>query len=99
MLPEQSEVKQIDHAQATPPGFVFVCWSDPAGSRPDLDPAGSILRGQLNHSMIGKNYVSAIADEQIAIDLHARISQTRDFFEKGDRVEHYAIPNYATAAL
>src|SRR4051794_28520560 len=49
--------------------------------------------------MIGKNHLSAIADEQVAIDFNASVSESRNFFEEGDRVEHHAITDNAPAIL
>src|SRR5437763_15096331 len=49
--------------------------------------------------MIGKNHLSAIADEQVAVDFNASVSESRNFFEEGDRVEHHAITDNAPAIL
>src|SRR5208337_4274126 len=49
--------------------------------------------------MVGKNHVRAIADEQIAVNLHAVGAEGVDFLDEGKRVEHHAVADYSAATL
>ena len=47
--------------------------------------------------MVGKNDLGAVRNEKIAIHFHARGAQGRDFFEEGQRIDHYAVADDAGA--
>jgi len=49
--------------------------------------------------VVGKDYLSTIADKQVAVDFYSSIPEPGNFLEESDRVEHDAIANYATAIL
>ena len=49
--------------------------------------------------MIGQDYVCAIADKKIAVDLHSRFAQCGNFLQERYRIEHNAISNDAAAAF
>src|SRR3954468_6736925 len=99
MLLEEIEIEQINHTKASPSGFIFVARSNSARSCANLDPAGRILRRKLNHAVIGKNHMGALADKEIPINLHAGISESRNFFEERNRIENNAVPDDAAAAF
>src|SRR5579862_2515018 len=48
--------------------------------------------------MVGEDDVSAVRNEEVAIDLDARFAQTADFLQKRERVEHDTVANNAAAA-
>ena len=81
------------------PSFVFVCRTDAARGRADLHSSGRVFGGQFDHSVIGKDYLRAIADEQVSIDFYAGISEACNFFEERDGVQHHAIADHAAAIL
>src|SRR5438270_4887491 len=95
---EQLEIEQIGHAQAAAAHLVFISWTDAPRRSADLYATGSILGCQFDHAMVGQDDMSAIADEQIVIDGYASGPQTRDFFQKRDRIEHNSIANHAATA-
>src|SRR6185437_9854442 len=96
--PQQLGIEQVSHAQAAPAHFVFVSRANATRGGANLHPPRRVLGGQLDHAVVGQNDVSAIADEQVAIHFHARLSKPGYFLEKGDGVEHHAIADYASAA-
>jgi hypothetical protein len=48
--------------------------------------------------MIGQNYVGAIADEQISVNLHSRSPQSGNFLKKSERVKHNSVADHPSAA-
>src|SRR2546423_8879280 len=95
---QQSQVKEISDAQPPPSHFVFVGRPNAAGSGANLHPSGRVLRGQLNHSVIGQDHLSAVAHEKIAVHLHAVFAKRGNFLEKSHGVEHDAVADHTTAA-
>jgi hypothetical protein len=49
--------------------------------------------------MVGENDVSAIADEQVAVDVYALSAQRIDFPHERERIEYNTVADYATAAV
>ncbi len=96
---QQRLVEQVLHAQAAAVHLVLVRGTDAARGGANLHPAGRVLRRQLDHAMIGKNDVGAVADEQVAVDLHAGGAERVDFLHEGERVEHHAVTDDAAAAF
>ena len=75
----QLEVEHVGDAQSAASHLVFVGGTDTAGGSADLDASGSIFRRQLDHAVIGKDHLGAIADEKIAINLYPCIAQRLHF--------------------
>src|SRR5262249_39997260 len=65
----------------------------------DLDASGRVLCGQLNHPVIGQNYVRAVGDEEPSIQLNSKIAQLLDLVEKCQGIKHNAIPDHAAAVF
>ena len=78
----QRKVEHVGDAQAAASHFVFVSGTNTAGGSADLHASGSIFRGKLDHAVIGKDHLGAIADEKIAINLYACIAQRLHFLEQ-----------------
>src|SRR6266571_3685163 len=95
VLLQQIKIKQINHPQPAAPGFVFVTWANSTRGCPDLHPPGRVLGSQLNHAVVRENYVRAITDEEIPINVYTRIPQCGDFLEKRSRIKNHAIADYA----
>src|SRR5258708_7479669 len=96
---QQIKIEQINHPQSTPARFVYITWANPARGRADLHPSRRILRSQFDHAVVRKDYMSAVADEKVPVNLHSGIPQRRNFLEKGDWIEHHTIADHAPATL
>src|SRR6266404_5950333 len=96
---QETEVKQINYAQAAAASFVLVARANPARSGPNFYAAGRVFRRELNHAVVGKNDVRAVADKQIAIYSDPSFAQRGHFLQKRNWIEHHSVSNYATTAL
>ena len=94
---EQTAVEQVDDPQAAAMHLVFVRGTDAAAGGADLLPSGSVLRGQLDHAVVGKNHLRAVGDKELLIDVDPQVAELADFFQKGQGVEHYAVADHGTA--
>ena len=65
MLLQQFLVEQVGDAEAAAGHFVLIGGSDAARSGADLFASGGVLRAELDHAVVGKDDVGAVADEQI----------------------------------
>src|SRR5205814_1297723 len=94
---QEFQIEQVSDAQAAAAHLVFVGRTDAAGRSANLHAAGRVFGSQFDHAVVGKNHLGAVTDKQRAIHLHAHIAKTAHFFQKGDRVEYYAITDHAGA--
>ena len=85
VLLQQLLVQQVLHAQAAARHLVLVGGTNAARGGANLHPSGRVLRRQLDQAMVGKNDVGAIADEEVAVNLHAGGAQRVDFLHEGKR--------------
>src|SRR5579864_802436 len=99
VLPEQIKVEQVDYAESPAASFVFIRRTNSTGSGSNLHPPRRVLRSQLDHAVIRKDHVSAIADKEITVNFHSGFAQRRNFFQERDRIEHNSIADYTKAAF
>ena len=99
MLLQQRLVEQVLHAQAAARHLVFVGGTNAARRGANLHASRRVLRSQLDQPVIGKNHVRAVADEQVAVNVHTGRAQRVDFLHEGERIEHDAVADDAAAAL
>src|SRR5205823_13761347 len=92
-------IEPITGTYPSPCGLVFVARANAARSCANLDPGSRILLRKLNHAVIGKNHMGAVADKEIPINLHAGIAESRNFFKERNRIENNAVPDDAAAAF
>ena len=79
--------------------FVFVGGADAARGGADLDASGGVFSAELDHAVVGKDDVGAVADEEIgggatvsgAPDFEAGRAQHVDFLHQGEGIEHDAV--------
>src|SRR5581483_194347 len=95
---KQIEIQQISHAESPATHLIFVGRTNTARGGANLYATGCILRGELDHPVIGKNHVGTIAYEEIAVHLHPGLSQSANFFQEGHGIKHDAITDHTTAA-
>ena len=69
-------VEQVGDAESAAGHFVFVGGADAARGGADLDAAGGVFGAQLDHAVVGKDDVRAVADEEIGGG--AAVSRTPD---------------------
>src|SRR6185437_3490627 len=94
-----ARIQQISHAQPATAHLVLICRPDTARGGADLHPSGSVLRTHLNHAVVRQDYVSAVGDKEVAVNLYAGLAQHAHFFEERQRVQHHAVANHGAAAL
>src|SRR6185503_6803955 len=99
VLLKEVEVTQVYDPQTAAPRLVFIGGADASRCSSDLDPARSILRCQLNHAVIRQDHMSTVADEQVAVHLHAGVAQRRDFLQESHWIEHHSVTDNGAAAL
>ena len=97
VLLEQLQIEQIGHAQAAAAHLVFVGWADAARGGADLDASRSIFRREFDHAVVGKDYVSAVRNEEMTVDFHPGLAQSTSLFQERERIEHDAIADDAAA--
>ena len=96
---QELRVQQVNYPQSATAHLVFIRRTDAARGGANLHPAGSILRRQFDHAVIGQNDLRPIADKQIAIHLHAGGAQFAHFFQERDRIQHHAVADHSPAAF
>ena len=64
--------------------LVFIGRTDAPAGGADLLPAGSIIRRQLDHPMIGKNDLSAVGDKKLLIDVDTEVAQLANSVRKAN---------------
>ena len=64
---------------------------------PIFVPSGSVLRGQLNHAVVGQNHMSAVGNEKMTVDCTPASLQRARLFQKRNWIKHDAIADDAAA--
>src|SRR5205823_581953 len=82
MRAQQLGVEQIDYAQAAALHLVLISRTNATGSSADLHASRSILCGELDHAVIGKDHMRAVGDEEAASDIKSGLLESVYFFEK-----------------
>ncbi len=95
---QQRGVQQVDDAQAAAVHLVFIRRADAAAGGADLRAAGGVLRGELDHAVVGQDHLGAVGDEELAVDRQAGVLQLLHFAQEGHGVEHDAVADDALAA-
>ena len=97
VLSQQLQIEEIGNPQTASAHLVFIGRTDSAGGGANFYAAGGVLRRQLDHAMVRKNYLCAVRHKKIAIDSDARFAKPSYFLQKGHGVENNAVADHTAA--
>ena len=98
-LLEAAGVNQVDHAQTGSCCFVAIRRSDAPLRGADFIFAFEKLALFIQFTVIRKHQVGRLADEKIAVDMHAQLSEAIDLLDQTDRIDHHAVADHADFAF
>ena len=94
---QQCRIQQVDHAQPAAVHLVLVRWPNAAAGGPNLGPPRRILRRQLDHAVVGQDYLRPVRHEELAINLQPGVLQLLYLAQEGHRIQHHAVADDAPA--
>ena len=92
-LREHNRLHQVGYPQTRARGFVSIGRSYPTFRGSDPTPTQFALL--VKHAVVRQNKVSAIANEQVLVDLNPHLAQTVDLGDQRHRIDNNAVSNHA----